>query len=322
MATSPAARLSRVTKRFGDFVAVSELSFEVEAGLVYGVLGPNGAGKSTTLRMLNDIIAPDDGEIELLGRFVPGTEAGRHIGYLPEERGLYPKLRVAETLEFFAQLRGIGVKDSRKRAMAWLERLGLGEWAQKRVQDLSKGMQQKVQFAAALIHEPELLILDEPWSGLDPLNADVLRNIVLEHRDAGHTVLFSTHLMDQAEKICDRVCIIAGGKKAAEGKIADLRREAAPVGRVHLSFEDDAARARAVDTVLADDALVASVRESDGDLELQLKAEVEPGTLLAELVRAQLPIKRFERKEPSLHEIFVERVGTASAPRSPSGGDS
>ncbi|MBT8495500.1 MAG: ATP-binding cassette domain-containing protein, partial [Deltaproteobacteria bacterium] len=206
MATELAARVSGISKFYGEFAAVSDLSFDVEAGLIYGILGPNGAGKSTTLRMLNDIIAPDQGEIELLGKYHPGLEAARHIGYLPEERGLYPKMRVGETLEFFGQLRGLEPAEARRRSAGWLERLGLASWTNKKIQDLSKGMQQKVQFASALIHEPELLILDEPWSGLDPLNAEVLREIVLEHKARGHTVLFSTHLMEQAEQICDRVC--------------------------------------------------------------------------------------------------------------------
>ncbi|HVV84877.1 MAG TPA: ATP-binding cassette domain-containing protein, partial [Kofleriaceae bacterium] len=195
---SAAVRVDGISKRFGNHVAVDGVSFSVPTGCIYGVLGPNGAGKSTTLRMLNDIIAPDAGEIELFGGLRPGREAAPHIGFLPEERGLYPKMRVGEMIAFMGELRGLTRRDAADRAGRWLERLGLAQWRANKVQDLSKGMQQKVQFAAALIHEPELVILDEPWAGLDPINADVLRDVVREQRDAGRTVLFSTHQMEHA----------------------------------------------------------------------------------------------------------------------------
>jgi ABC-2 type transport system ATP-binding protein len=321
MSADLAARVSGVSKFYGEFAAVSELSFEVEVGLIYGILGPNGAGKSTTLRMLNDIIAPDQGEIELLGKYRPGLEAARHIGYLPEERGLYPKMPVGETLEFFGQLRGLEPPEARKRSRAWLERLGLETWVSKKIQDLSKGMQQKVQFASALIHEPQLLILDEPWSGLDPLNAEVLRDIVLEHKAQGQTVLFSTHLMEQAEQICDRVCIIAGGKRVLEGELATIRRQAAPVGLVALGFADDGDAERAKAGVLADPAVVASYKERADHFEIQLCPEVEPDTLLRSVLDSGYQIQRFEKFEPTLHQIFVDRVGSAAAPRNAEGGD-
>jgi len=321
MPSELAARVSGVSKFYGDFAAVSELSFEVPAGIIFGILGPNGAGKSTTLRMLNDIIAPDRGTIELLGRFVPGLEAARHIGYLPEERGLYPKMRVGETLEFFGQLRGLEPAEARRRADAWLERLSLSEWSVRLVQDLSKGMQQKVQFASALIHDPKLLILDEPWSGLDPLNADVLRDIVLEHKDKGHTVLFSTHLMEQAEKICDRVCIIAHGRKVLEGELGALRRQATPVGLVAVEVTSDEDKAMARETLFADPELTSKLVERNDHFEVQLVPEVSPDRLLAKLVEAGISVRRFELLEPSLHEIFIEQVGGAAQPRSPRGKD-
>ena len=236
-----AVRIAGVVKRFGNHTAVDDLSFEVPTGVIYGVLGPNGAGKSTTLRMMNDIIAPDAGTIELFGALPPGGAAAQRIGFLPEERGLYPKMRVQEMVAFMGELRGLTAADARARARAWLERLGLGQWEKNKVQDLSKGMQQKVQFASALIHEPELVILDEPWSGLDPINADVLREVVHELRDAGKTVLFSTHQMEQAEKICEQICIIARGKKVLDGRLAAIKRAAAEEGRVVLGFRDEAA---------------------------------------------------------------------------------
>ncbi len=306
-------RLRGVTKRYGDHLAVDSLSFEVKTGVIYGVLGPNGAGKSTTLRMINDIAAPDEGDISLLEGLSPGREAARRIGYLPEERGLYPKMRVGETLTFFAELRGIGTRDAMRRAGDWLTKLGLDDWARNKVQDLSKGMQQKVQFASALIHEPELVILDEPWSGLDPINAEVLREIVLEQRALGRTVLFSTHLMEQAEKICDYVCIIARGRKVVEGALAEVKREAAGERLLAVAFETEAEATRARQTVLDDPRLVAVLRARNGYDELELATEVRPQAVLEELVRQGLVVRRFERVEPSLHQIFVDRVGSDKA---------
>ncbi len=276
-----AVRAERITKRFGNHVAVDDVSFEVPEGVVYGILGPNGAGKSTTLRMINDILAPDEGTVRLLGGMTPGREAASHVGFLPEERGLYPKMRVVEMIAFMGELRGLRSRDAKQRALAWLERLGLGKWAKNKVQDLSKGMQQKVQFASTLIHEPELIILDEPWSGLDPINADVLRDVVREQRAAGRTILFSTHLMEQAEQICDHVCIIARGKKVLDGKLADIKREAAHEGRVTL--------------------------------EVELPAGATTEELLAKLGEANVGVRKLEPVAPTLHQIFVDRVGVDEA---------
>ena len=306
-----ALRLSGVTKRYGDFVAVGDLSLEVPAGMIYGVLGPNGAGKTTTLRMVNDILGPDEGEIRLFGDLPPGRAAARRIGYLPEERGLYPKMKVVEALRFFGELRGLSGREAGVRAGRWLERLELGSWAQRKVQDLSKGMQQKVQFAAALLHEPDLLILDEPWSGLDPINAEVLREIVLEQRAAGRTILFSTHLMEQAEKICDFVCLIVRGRKVLEGPLDRIKREAAGDRLVALAFVDASVEARAREGVLADRALVAAVRDRRGYIEVELAGEGQAAAdrLLAQLVGQGTALRRFELVEPSLHQIFVDKVG-------------
>ena len=305
--TGPALRVDGIVKRFGNHVAVDGVSFEVATGVVYGILGPNGAGKTTTLRMINDIIAPDAGSISILG-LKPGLAAARKIGYLPEERGLYAKMRVYDVVVFMGELRGLPLPESRKRAAKWLDRLGLGQWGKNKVQDLSKGMQQKVQFATALIHEPELVILDEPWSGLDPINAEVLRDTVDGLRDAGKTVLFSTHQMEQAEKVCDAVCIIARGKNVLDGKLADIKRAAAGEGRIALEFEDDAAK-QAAEPVIADGALVA---KRDGN-EVHLAADATPSKLLGALVGAGVGLRKFEVVTPSLHEIFVKRVGPDAA---------
>jgi ABC-2 type transport system ATP-binding protein len=307
-----------ITKRYGEFTAVDGLSFRVPRGCIFGILGPNGAGKTTTLRMINDILAPDEGRIRILDGLSPGRQAAARIGYLPEERGLYPKMRVLDTLQFFGELRGLGGREARDRGAAWLERLDVASWRDNKIQDLSKGMQQKVQFAAALLHEPELLILDEPWSGLDPINADVLRDIVLEQKAAGRTILFSTHLMEQAEQICDRVCIIARGAKVLDGALDAVKREAAGGRLIALRLadaDDEAARAAADEAVLADEAVVTAVRRRRDYLEVELvpgdAAEVaaRADALLARLVGAGIGVRRFELIEPTLHEIFVGRVG-------------
>jgi len=314
--SGPALSVSSVIKRFGNHLAVDHVSFEVPRGVVYGILGPNGAGKSTTLRMINDIIAPDSGTIKILDGLPPGTEAARQIGYLPEERGLYPKMRVIDMVVFMGELRGLSGAESKKRAAMWLDRLGLGAWTKNKVQDLSKGMQQKVQFATALIHEPPLLILDEPWSGLDPINAEVLREVVEEVRSQGRTVLFSTHQMEQAEKICDVVCIIARGKKVLEGKLRDIKRESAAEGVIALGFSDEASKEKAAGP-LEDTKLVVDRRPprpgEHADCEVILADGVTPHQLLATLLNHDVNLRLFEVVVPTLHQIFVQKVGAAAA---------
>jgi ABC-2 type transport system ATP-binding protein len=308
-----------LVKRFGNHVAVDDISFEVPRGVVYGILGPNGAGKSTTLRMINDIFVPDAGEIVVLDGLRPGHQAAQRIGYLPEERGLYPKMKVADMIAFIGELRGLPRGEARRQTARWLDRLGLAQWTTNKVQDLSKGMQQKVQFATALIHEPELVILDEPWSGLDPINAEVLREVVEDIRRSGRTVLFSTHQMEQAEKLVDHICIIARGKKLLDGKLADIRRRETADGIIALGLGDAASRA-AADAVLGDPALVAERRapraraHADGaDCEVKLADGASAQQLLAALVAAGVRLQRFEVVVPSLHQIFVDRVGASAA---------
>ncbi len=303
-----------IVKKFGNHTAVDDISFEVPRGVVYGILGPNGAGKSTTLRMINDIIAPDAGEITILGEHRPGQKAAASIGYLPEERGLYPKMKVIDMVTFMGELRGLSPSEARKRAAAWLDRLGLNQWTKNKVQDLSKGMQQKVQFATALIHEPALVILDEPWSGLDPINAEVLREVVEEIRAAGRTVMFSTHQMEQAEKVCDQVCIIARGKKILDGNLLEIKKAAAGDGLVALLFADADSKQR---STAALEGLVAETRPPRpgdvADVEVKLGDGIEPQRLLAALVAAKINLRRFEVVVPTLHQIFVERVGGDAA---------
>ncbi|MEO6774352.1 MAG: ATP-binding cassette domain-containing protein [Kofleriaceae bacterium] len=311
-----ALRVEGIVKKFGNHTAVDGISFEVPCGVVYGILGPNGAGKSTMLRMINDIIAPDAGTITVLDKHAPGSEAAVVIGYLPEERGLYPKMRVVDMVSFMGELRGLSGREAKRRAQMWLERLGLAQWTKNKVQDLSKGMQQKVQFATALIHEPALVILDEPWSGLDPINAEVLREVVEEIRAAGRTVLFSTHQMEQAEKVCDQVCIIARGKKVLDGQLLEIKRAANSEGLVALGFADEVSKVRA-QAAIADRALVVEQRPPRAgdvaDCEVKLADGVAPQQLLAALVAAEVALRRFEVVVPTLHQIFVDRVGGDAA---------
>jgi ABC-2 type transport system ATP-binding protein len=315
MSSSPALSVKGIVKRFGNHVAVDGISFEIPRGCIYGILGPNGAGKSTTLRMINDIIAPDAGEIRILDNLPPGGEAARQIGYLPGERGLYPKMKVLDMIVFMGELRGLHHREAKKRAHAWLDRLGLAQWAKNKVQDLSKGMAQKVQFATALIHEPPLLILDEPWSGLDPINAEVLREVVEEIRDAGRTVLFSTHGMEQAEKICDAVCIIAHGRKVLDGRLKDIKRESVAEGVIALGYADEESKDRAA-TVLDDKHLVIDRRPprpgEHADLEVILADGVTAQHLLATLLNHDVGLRLFEVVVPTLHQIFVQKVGNAA----------
>jgi len=294
-----------VTKRFAGHVAVSDLSLQVPSGGIYGLLGPNGAGKSTTIRLIMSILQPDEGRIALFGASGNSRDLSARIGYLPEERGLYKKMKVLDHLVFLGEVKGIARNDARKRALDWLERLDIGDWAQKKVEDLSKGMQQKVQFAGALLHEPELVILDEPFSGLDPINAQTMKDIVVEIAASGRTVLFSTHVMEQAERMCDRVAIIARGKLVVDGTVAQVKADFG--GRhVALGFSHDRERANAV---LADPRLIARLDDYGASAELKMADGADPEQLLAALVSAGVGLRRFEVVEPSLHAIFVAKVG-------------
>jgi ABC-2 type transport system ATP-binding protein len=306
---NPVILVERVTKRFAGHTAVSSLSLTVPHTGIFGLLGPNGAGKTTTIRMLLGIITPDEGRVVVLGMAGGGRELSGRIGYLPEERGLYPKMRVLDQLAFLGEAKGLSRWDARKRSKVWLERLGLGDWAVKKVSDLSKGMQQKVQFAGALQHEPELVVLDEPFSGLDPVNSQVMRDIVVEVARSGRTILFSTHIMEHAEKMCDRIVIIARGEKVVDGTLAEVKREG---GKHHvaLGFSRNAGAARAV---LADRALVARADDAGVSAEVELAQGAEGEQLLRALMAADVGLSRFEIIEPSLQSIFIAKVGADAA---------
>ena len=305
----PVIRLERVTKRFAGHTAVRDLSMDIPGGIIFGLLGPNGAGKSTTIRMIMDIIEPDEGRISLFGGTTKGRDLSARIGFLPEERGLYKKMKVIEHLVFLAEIKGLAAAEAKRRAGTWLERLGLRDWADHKVEDLSKGMQQKVQFAGTLLHDPELVVLDEPFSGLDPVNSQIMKDVVVDFARQGHTVLFSTHIMEQAEKMCDRVVIISRGLKVVDGTMAEVKREGG--GRhVALGFHRDGVKAGAV---LRDRTLVSRVNDNGPTAELELAPGADPDRLLGELVRSGAGISRFEIVEPSLESIFIAKVGAEAA---------
>ena len=297
--TNPSVVLDHITKSFGEFTAVNDLSLAVNAGRIFGLLGPNGAGKTTTIRMIVNITAPDSGRIELFGQQITPALQDR-IGYLPEERGLYKKMKVGDQLRFFAELKSVPGKEADQRVDRWLDRLKLKEWKGKKATELSKGMQQKIQFITAVIHEPDLVILDEPFSGLDPVNMELLKEIILELKAAGKTIIFSTHQMEVAEKICDDICLINRSRKVLEGSIREVKR----------GFSRNAVALRLVggDAALNNRALISNVeRHSDG-VEVLLAEGADPQALLKELLAAGATIERFEMIEPSLHDIFVEKV--------------
>jgi ABC-2 type transport system ATP-binding protein len=295
----PTLVLEHVTKRYGEFTAVDNLSLQVRPGRVFGLIGPNGAGKTTTIRMIVNIIVPDSGRIELFGQQMT-TALQDRIGYLPEERGLYKKMKIGEQLRFFAELKGLRGKEADERIDNWLRKLQLSDWKEKRTKELSKGMQQKVQFITAVIHNPDLVILDEPFSGLDPVNVDLMKETILEQKAAGKTIILSTHQMEIAEKLCDDVCMINRAHKVLDGRLRDIRRSFSR-NAVALQFDGG-------DGLLNDPALVANIRQNGDDFEVLLVPGANPQTLLKRLVDAGTAVTKFELVEPSLHDIFIEKV--------------
>jgi ABC-2 type transport system ATP-binding protein len=306
---TPALLIDGVSKHFSGHTAVDRLSLSIPEGAIHGLLGPNGAGKSTTLRMVMNILLRDEGRLEVLGSDPERNRSVlRRVGYLPEERGLYKRMKLRDTIVFFGRLKGMSRSEATRAAGEWLERLGLAEWAEDRVESLSKGMQQKVQFIVTVLHEPELLILDEPQSGLDPVNQEVLANTIRGARDAGGTVVLSTHNMAQAEQLCDAVTLIADGRVVLEGQVADLRREHR-TNRFRLSFEAGG-DGRAF---LERHPLVRSVQRHGPDWQVELAEGSAGRELLGGVLEAGLTPERFEYVEPTLHEIFLDHVGARAA---------
>jgi ABC-2 type transport system ATP-binding protein len=288
-----AVEIHQVTKTFGTHVAVKELSLQVPAGTVYGFIGPNGSGKTTTLRMIMRILHPDAGDIRVLGETSLGAASDR-VGYLPEERGLYKQMKVRDVLRFYAELKGF--RDSKASIHSWLEKMGLADWADKKVEALSKGMSQKVQFIATVISRPELVLLDEPFSGLDPINAEVLRDAVLDLKRAGTTVIFSTHDMDVAEKMCDFIFMIYKGRKVLDGTLESIQN----------TYGSDTLRVRldSSNGHIGDLPGVLKVTDFGRWQELRLVHGADTQQVLAALMSRGI-VRHFELAHPSLHDIFV-----------------
>ncbi len=292
-----------VTKTYRTVRAVDGISFTAGSGEIFGLIGPNGAGKSTTIRMIMNILAPDSGTILLDGRPMRESDKAR-IGYLPEERGLYRKLKVGEMLRYLAELKGGDPAASMKRADDWLARFDLSDWKHRKIEELSKGMAQKVQFIGTVAHDPDLLLFDEPFSGLDPLSQDLLREALLELKEAGTTILFSTHIMDHAEKICEKIFLVNRGVEVASGPLAEVKaRHGRPAARIE--YDGDASFVEALPYVV-------STREFPRWLEVELKDDESSDRLYRDLA-GRVRVRRFELLEPSLHSIFISLVGSDDA---------
>ena len=296
-----AVALDDVSKTFAHVVAVNHLSLSVPRGVVYGILGPNGAGKTTTIRMLVGILRPDSGQVRVLDSNDPAQIKPR-LGYLPEEKGLYKKMRVLDLVAYFGRLKGMTRAAAYSRGRSLLDEFDLGDWHDQRCESLSKGMGQKVQIVATLIHDPELIVLDEPFSGLDPVNVELVRNIVLAQRSRNRTVLLSTHVMEQAEQICDGLILINHGRRLFDGTLSDIRRSSERT--ISIDYDGDGA-------ILKDLPGVRRVNDAGRHAELSLNADADDQAILASLVN-RLTIRRFDTREASLHEIFVRAVGDDS----------
>lgn len=291
-------QLKNIRKVYDTKVAVEGLSLSIEPGTMFGLLGPNGSGKTSSIRMMIGMTVPDSGTVELFGR--PFTRQALHrVGYLPEERGLYKKMRVLDQLVFLGQLHGLGESTARERAQRWCERLQIADVSEKKTEELSKGMQQKIQFIAALLHEPDLIIMDEPFSGLDPVNATLLQDTLVELRREGKAVLFSTHRMDQVEKLCDAIAIIYQGKLVLNGTVREVKGRY-PRNRVHMVFSGPDSFLRYPGVLEA--------KNYAGIAEITLQSPEDARPLLAEAVRSGAEITRFEVIEPTLEDIFIETV--------------
>jgi ABC-2 type transport system ATP-binding protein len=288
-------QITDLVKRYGDVAAVDGLSFAVERGELFGLLGPNGAGKTTSIRVIMDILQPDEGQVTILDR--PPGKAKDRVGYLPEERGLYRDLKVLDTLVYLGELKGLPRSAARERAMALLERVRLDDWAERKVKDLSRGMQQRLQFIASLIHDPDVMILDEPFQGLDPVNTERLKEFVDELHESGKTIVLSTHQMNLVEALCDRILLINRGRAVLYGPLAEIKRQYAP-NTIRLRTPDE----------LPDLPEVATVEFDGGAFNLTLIEEVSPQAVLRALVERGVEIRSFEMASAPLEDIFVAAV--------------
>ncbi|HRP02772.1 MAG TPA: ATP-binding cassette domain-containing protein [Candidatus Kapabacteria bacterium] len=291
--------IDSISKSFGDYTAVNNISFSVPKGIIFGLLGPNGAGKTTTIRMINNIIIPDKGSILLDGKKVDANTQNI-MGYLPEERGLYKKLKVIDQLVYFGRLKGLDSKTAKSKAIQWLEKLGAKGWEDKKIQELSKGMQQKVQFISTMLHDPQFLILDEPFSGFDPLNTDLLKSIILEMKKLGKTIILSTHVMAQVEELCDEILLINKGNIILNGKVNEVKQKYGNNSFL-LEFEGEAKNLSEVENIKI-------LKSNNNYIEFQIKDGLPINDILKALIE-RVDIKKFTKVEPTLHEIFISEVG-------------
>ncbi|MGM0589261.1 MAG: ABC transporter ATP-binding protein [Bacteroidota bacterium] len=291
--------VSSISKRFEKTQAVDDVSFDVTEGRIFGLLGPNGAGKTTTIRIINNIIAADEGSVQILGQ-PASPETQKLIGYMPEERGLYKKMKVGEQLMYLVQLKGLSRAEARKNVKHWLERFDALDWIGKEISELSKGMSQKIQFIATIAHDPDIYIFDEPFSGLDPINSETLREIIIELKNNGKTILFSTHRMEQVEQMCDDICLFNNGKAILQGGLREIKQSFGK-NTVLLEFEGNP-------DFLDDLEHVRINNRSNNFAELRLLDEFDAHQLL-KMAMEQVRVHRFEYVEPSLTEIFISTVG-------------
>jgi ABC-2 type transport system ATP-binding protein len=300
-------RVDRATKQYGPVLAVNDVSFEARSDRVMGLLGPNGAGKTSTIRMIAYITIPDSGQVLLNGTPV-GRWSQERMGYLPEERGLYKKLKVGEQLVYLAQLKGLSRPEAVRRVNTWLERFEASDWVAKKTEELSKGMQQKVQFISTILHEPDLLIFDEPFSGLDPINAGLLREVIAEFKEKGKIILFASHRMEQVEQLCDDICLISRGEIILQGPLREVKQG---FGRdtVILEFDGDDAF---LDGLL-DEGVIAIDGRTTHRAEMKMRDGANPQRVLERALAAGAEIHRFERVEPSMNDIFVRAVEAQAA---------
>ena len=287
-----------IQKTFGDFTAVDNLAFSIDEGVIFGLLGPNGAGKTTTIRMIMNIIIPDSGSVAILGHTDP-RKANDFIGYLPEERGIYRKMKITELLYFMAELKRMPKREAKESADYWLERVDLIDWKKKKVEELSKGMQQKLQFVTTLLHKPRLLILDEPFGGLDPINQNLIKDILLDLKKDGTTIIFSTHVMESAEKLCEEIFLINEGKQVLYGKLSEIKKGFGRMN-IHMVYEGS-------DDFLKTSDQIQKYNNYGNYVEVQLVKDADTQRLLKSAVQS-VKIQKFEIMEPSLHDIFIESV--------------
>jgi ABC-2 type transport system ATP-binding protein len=295
----PIVELQHVRKAYDTKIAVADLSFQIEPGSMFGLLGPNGSGKTSTIRMMIGMTVPDSGTVNLFGQPFKRDLLSR-VGYLPEERGLYKKMKVIDQLIFLGELHGLDAATAGKRAYAWCERMEISEAVEKKTEELSKGMQQKIQFIAALLHDPDLIIMDEPFSGLDPVNATLLQDTLVDLRNQGRSILFSTHRMDQVEKLCDAIALINRGNLVLSGGMREIKSRY-PRNRVQVIFDGDAR--------FLEHPTVVSAKNYSGHAEIKLHDDASAQHLLAAAIENGTHINHFEVMEPTLEEIFIEAVG-------------